>query len=866
MQVSLTGIDDTEGALQTVQKLSFTAANWNVPQTVRIKGVDDTLVDGNIRYTLTASSSSNDIHYSNKSSAVTVTNNDNDGGGLQVTPASIVTRETGESGSFSVALKTQPVSPVTVFIAGLDSTEGVLSNNQLLWDTNNWNIPQTVTVKGLDDSLADGDIHYDLKLTSVSMDQNYNGKIAVVNVTNQDNEAGILVVDKSTLTTSEPDVADQFNVVLKTQPQTNVTVSLSGLDVTEGRLSADKLVFTPDSWNKPQTVIVTGVDDNLYDRNVKYTLELRTSGDKVYDGVNSQIAQLEVTNLDDYLQVENITVNEGSPYAVFRIYGSEGQHLSLGLEETGTNFAPLAGNAQMGVDIANKLQYFDGDAWQNYSPSQTVTYPRGSTTLLVRVAVKNDTVFEKQETFKLKVATNHQIKYGTGIISDDGQGPIYNDSGAEVLNPDLDDDRVFRIKTIAVNEGSDYAVFTIENPSPASVRLDLLAMAINNGPVATLGVDCGNSLQYFDGSTWQNYQAESKVAINNGKLYVRVAIHNDPLKEGPESLRLIATDDVQGSTSGSCLIRDDGSGSVWLGDSVKALTKAEINARQFVLDDDFDRDGVLPNVEEILATMSASTGHGGNDGDLNADGLIDSDQSAVATMAWIKADYFQAAVDGTLTKVTPIVYIASEPSSSHVQADYEYQLSNIDVKPLIDPAFGGTSAIKLQNAAGEEVLNAWDPLQFVLKPNINTNTQHLNDIDPVRSGTQVKVLIDISRANATLTSLNAYLKFVPQTTIDAAHSANINLLDLDGKPITTEGWYDFTQHRDAKGQWTGDGAHFITEGIDIKAIELTLTDNAFGDNDMSVDRILDPGTPVLKSSRQPVSIISKNTIIASPEV
>ena len=264
--------------------------------------------------------------------------------------------------------------------------------------------------------------------------------------------------------------------------------------------------------------------------------------------------------------------------------------------------------------------------------------------------------------------------------------------------------------------------------------------------------------------------------------------------------------------------------------------------------------------------MSASTGHGGNDGDLNADGLIDSDQSAVATMAWIKADYFQAAVDGTLTKVTPIVYIAAEPSSSHVQADYEYQLSNIDVKPLIDPAFGGTSAIKLQNAAGEEVLNAWDPLQFVLKPNINTNTQHLNDIDPVRSGTQVKVLIDISRANATLTSLNAYLKFVPQTTIDAAHSANINLLDLDGKPITTEGWYDFTQHRDAKGQWTGDGAHFITDGIDIKAIELTLTDNAFGDDDMSVDRILDPGTPVLKSSRQPVSIISKNTVIADPEV
>ncbi|NBV75763.1 MAG: hypothetical protein EBR59_07360 [Methylococcaceae bacterium] len=109
-------------------------------------------------------------------------------------------------------------------------------------------------------------------------------------------------------------------------------------------------------------------------------------------------------------------------------------------------------------------------------------------------------------------------------------------------------------------------------------------------------------------------------------------------------------------------------------------------------------------------------------------------------------------------------------------------------------------------------------------------------------------MVDISRSNVKLTDLNAYLKFVSKDTISAAKAANINLVDLDGKAITTEGWYDFTRKQNSSGQYVGDGARFIVDGLLIKAIELTLTDNAFGDNDMRVDQIYDPGTPVLKST------------------
>ncbi|NBV75764.1 MAG: hypothetical protein EBR59_07365, partial [Methylococcaceae bacterium] len=236
---------------------------------------------------------------------------------------------------------------------------------------------------------------------------------------------------------------------------------------------------------------------------------------------------------------------------------------------------------------------------------------------------------------------------------------------------------------------------------------------------------------------------------------MRFTIRNDGTKEGPESLRLIATDDVLGSVFGSCVIRDDGSGSVWLGDGVTPKSDSELSATGFKRDDDFDQDGIEPNVEEILATMSASTGKGGKDGDLNADGIQDADQNSVSTFAWIKSSYFDDALAGNLTQVKPIVYLAAEASSSSAKADLEYQLSGIKVKTLTAPEFGGTSAIKITNSLTDTVVNAWDPLLFHISAISGSGSSGLHDCDALRAGTQVTAYIDVSRANVSVTDLNA---------------------------------------------------------------------------------------------------------------
>jgi hypothetical protein len=133
----------------------------------------------------------------------------------------------------------------------------------------------------------------------------------------------------------------------------------------------------------------------------------------------------------------------------------------------------------------------------------------------------------------------------------------------------------------------------------------------------------------------------------------------------------------------------------------------------------------------------------------------------------------------------------------------------------------------------------WDVLDFTVESLVSTG---LNDINPNRDGTQIQVSIDISRANMPISGLgfSMYRKYISASTLSAYTDAGISLTDLTGTPITTVGWYDFTQLTPG-----GDGASFKDFNNDgkVDAIILTLTDNAFGDNNPIANKLRDPGTP-----------------------
>src|SRR5207344_1853599 len=225
--------------------LVFTPTNGTTAQTVTVTGVDDTVADGPITYTIvTAPAVSTDTNYNTRDAAdVLVTNTDNDTAGITETAATmpLTTTEAGGTATFTVVLNTMPTAPVTIALSSTNATEGTVSPASLVFTPTNGTTAQTVTVTGVDDTVADGPITYTIVTApAVSTDTNYNTRDAAdVLVTNTDNDtAGITVTAATTpLTTTEAGGAATFTVVLNTMPTAPVTIALSSSNTAEGTVS-----------------------------------------------------------------------------------------------------------------------------------------------------------------------------------------------------------------------------------------------------------------------------------------------------------------------------------------------------------------------------------------------------------------------------------------------------------------------------------------------------------------------------------------------------------------------------------------------------------------------------------------------------
>ena len=298
--------DATEGEIDR-PVLRFTPDDFEGLR-VTVTGLDDTEDDGDVTFAVvTDRASSSDGRYAGLDAAdVTVTNSDDEEGG---TPAIMVTAnpdlqttEAGGMAMFTVVLATQPTADVTIDVATSDDTEGTADATTITFTMDNWDTPQTVTVTGVDDAADDGDVAYTIALApSVSADPAYNGiDPADVPVTNIDDDGvGITVSPLTGLITDESGGTAMFTVVLSAQPTADVTIAVASSDLTEGTVDTALLTFTMGNWDTPQTVTVTGVDDDLDDGDVDYTAQLApaVSTDPAFNGIDP--ADPMITNLDD---------------------------------------------------------------------------------------------------------------------------------------------------------------------------------------------------------------------------------------------------------------------------------------------------------------------------------------------------------------------------------------------------------------------------------------------------------------------------------------------------------------------------------------------------------------------------------------
>src|SRR5437763_1830063 len=115
------------------------------------------MVDGDKAYTIvTAAAVSADAGYGGLNPAdVSVTNRDNDVAGVTVSPPSgLVTTEAGGPAPLTVPPRRPPAPNVSIGLSSSNTAEGTVSAASLTFTPSNWSTPQTVTVAGVDDSIA----------------------------------------------------------------------------------------------------------------------------------------------------------------------------------------------------------------------------------------------------------------------------------------------------------------------------------------------------------------------------------------------------------------------------------------------------------------------------------------------------------------------------------------------------------------------------------------------------------------------------------------------------------------------------------------------------------------------------------------
>ncbi|MDE0117160.1 MAG: hypothetical protein OXT07_11140, partial [bacterium] len=263
---------DTLAATVSPASLTFAPGGWNAAQAVTVTGVDDDVDNpGNERgVTVTLDPSSTDAGYAALAdSEVAVSVVDDDGAGVTVSETAVVVSEDSGTATYEVVLGSEPTGAVTVAVTS-GGAAATVSPASLSFQPAAWNVPQTVTVTGVDDNIDNpGDERVVVVAHAASSsDAAYDGTpVAPVSVSVVDDDGAGVNVSEAHVSVAEGGASDSYTVVLGSQPTHDVTVTATAaagvtVNVSGGTAGASQtLTFTAGDWGTAQTVTVAAVDD-----------------------------------------------------------------------------------------------------------------------------------------------------------------------------------------------------------------------------------------------------------------------------------------------------------------------------------------------------------------------------------------------------------------------------------------------------------------------------------------------------------------------------------------------------------------------------------------------------------------------------
>ena len=320
--------------------LIFTASNWDTEQSVKFTAIDDHIANGDLNFSITINSSSDDSRFNNIEYTVQVKIKDNDDVGIIYDDSSIILNE-GQSVVRTFKLKSQPLADVVLNISSDHNDKLTISSKQMIFTSSNWNINQSVIFTAIDDNIASGDLSFNIKIKPSSTDALYNNiPENVIPVTVKDDDiAGIIYDSTSSILNEGQYITRTFK--LKSQPTSNVTLNISSNNSSRLSISKPSLIFTASNWDTEQSVKFTAIDDSIDDCDVTVSVNIKSSSADInYNNLSSGFEIIVKDNDTSGIIADTTqaTINEGQHITrTFKLKSQPTSNVVLNISSNDTN-------------------------------------------------------------------------------------------------------------------------------------------------------------------------------------------------------------------------------------------------------------------------------------------------------------------------------------------------------------------------------------------------------------------------------------------------------------------------------------------------------------------------------------------------
>ena len=459
----------------------------------------------------------------------------------KTTSDSALTTEAGGTATLQVRLTSMPLSTVTVTPTSSDNGEGQVSPDTLSFTNKNWNTYQTLTITGVDDNVTDGTQSYQIDFQLSTEDTKYSSlSLSSLSVSNRDDEVAGVVVGTISGNTTESGGTSTFTVKLNSQPEADVTISVSSSNTDEGTVNPSSLGFSSSNWNTSQTVTVTGVDDSsdpVVDGNTSYKINLgnTVSSSTHYNDLKS--GTLELSNTDS--ESPGVTLSSSS----------------LTTSENGTNATfTVKLDQKTTSDVTINLQSDDPGEGTPSPSALTFTTSNYSSAQTITVQAVDDAFFDDNQSYTIALKTIS----GTGTAYDG-----FDPADVSVTNTDNESANDVGIEpstsSISVSETGSTDSFTLKLKSEPTANVVLSISSSNTAE----GVVSPSSL-LFSRNNWSTSQTVTVTGVDdyndNGDTSFSIIVGSPTTSDTNYSAKPSSTinaTNVDNDTAGITIIASD---------------------------------------------------------------------------------------------------------------------------------------------------------------------------------------------------------------------------------------------------------------------------------------------------------------------